>query len=301
MDNFPVDHLLSETTALGSIDFQLRDFESTWNHKEPLETSESDLFQEMEQIRADSPTIQDPFMTSSTLEHELDTILAEATIPDPGSSPVAPANQEDLIRENLAGIEVDFPEKSPEPLVEDDAIYYSDSDDEKIKEEIKEEMDIDQQSDESVVYEISINIPAKRTNTKTRRGKKKKKPKANAWSLTKRNEIQKATGASQVRLYEQDPFQNNPELERCRKNALSAKLNRDKKRKEQEAMKLEMERLKLENQRLKRQEEVTKRRARSVEQELSRLREVLRRNNAADLIKMAKSLGNKDTISPIKF
>ena len=83
----------------------------------------------------------------------------------------------------------------------------------------------------------------KRTRTKT--GKKQK---ANAWSSQKKELIKDEKAV--VKLYEQKPFEN-PALERCRQNALNAKLNREKKKVAWEQMEREVARLRSENARLR--------------------------------------------------
>ena len=64
-------------------------------------------------------------------------------------------------------------------------------------------------------------------NTRKKRSSSRKKPRANAWSSQKKELIKDEKAV--VKLYEQEPFEN-PALERCRQNALNAKLNREKKK-----------------------------------------------------------------------
>jgi hypothetical protein len=85
------------------------------------------------------------------------------------------------------------------------------------------------------------------------RGKKSRR--ANAWSMQKKNLLTEEAELEKrnAKLNEQKPFEN-PELERCRQNALNAKLNCERKKREKEGIAMEMTKLRTENQRLKKQE-----------------------------------------------
>ena len=85
-------------------------------------------------------------------------------------------------------------------------------------------------------------------NTRQKRSSSRKKPRANAWSSQKKELIKDEKAV--VKLYEQEPFEN-PALERCRQNALNAKLNREKKKVAREQMEREVARLRSENARLR--------------------------------------------------
>ena len=86
------------------------------------------------------------------------------------------------------------------------------------------------------------------------------------------------------RLYEAQPF-DDPVKERCRRNAINAKLNRERKAKEKEALARQMSMLRKENRRAQTEADVAERRAEEAERraaeaeaELERLRAVLREN-----------------------
>lgn len=249
---------MEETSALASLDYQVLDFESAWDCKEPLDSAQDNLFKKMNSIDSDL-LAQDPFLSSTHSED--DGFNEDLTAPS-------------SISDELTFLDMDVgTTQEPEAPIDPDTIYYSDSDQDEAK-----------SGDQEIHYEITVDgPPSPKKSKKTRRGKKRK-PKANAWLLNKRDEVKEATGDTQVKLYEQQPFQDK-ELERCRKNALSAKINREKKKLKQEQIQKEMESLREENARLKRQEEESKRRARKAELELLRMRDMLRRNNAEDLLK----------------
>merc|ERR1712203_531703 len=72
----------------------------------------------------------------------------------------------------------------------------------------------------------------------------KSKKSVNSSSCTSKST---SAGNRKVKLYEQEPF-SDPEMERCRQNAINAKINREKKNKEKNKMSQEMAKLRRENQ-----------------------------------------------------
>ena len=100
--------------------------------------------------------------------------------------------------------------------------------------------------------------------------------------------VQNRIAASELvngqRLYEAQPFED-PVKERCRRNAINAKLNRERKAKEKEALAKQMNLLRKENRRAQEEANIAERRAEEAEQraadaeaELQRLRAVLQEN-----------------------
>ena len=102
-----------------------------------------------------------------------------------------------------------------------------------------------------------------------RQKKGRKKPEANAWSTQTKALFEDETAVA--RLYEHGPFEN-PALERCRKNAIRAKLNRERKKRAREQTQGEIDWLRSENARLRMAEPAALRRAAEAERELQRLR-----------------------------
>lgn len=86
------------------------------------------------------------------------------------------------------------------------------------------------------------------------------------------------------KLYNSGPFVD-PEMEKQRMNAINAKKNRDRKKKEKMSMQNELTKLKTENSGLKRVANKMKSRADTAEAELLRLQEVLKANNLGELLK----------------
>jgi len=97
-----------------------------------------------------------------------------------------------------------------------------------------------------------------------------------------------------VKLYEQSPF-SDPDMERCRQNAINAKINRDRKRNEKNSMQKEMTQLKTENQQLRRKNQKYRQRLTSFEARLQVLESLIRSQPRLD--EMLKASGNADFVS----
>jgi hypothetical protein len=136
--------------------------------------------------------------------------------------------------------------------------------------------------------------------TKTRRGRKK--PQANAWSMQRRTvapgESKKAAApvnaelANLKKLYEHTPFKN-ADLERCRRNAVNAKINRDRKKAQLDEMVAEMKKLREENERLRRQMEAQAQQNNQAQSELRQMADLIRTGGGdfSAVLKLAASLG----------
>ena len=296
--------LSADTAAAATASFQAQNFEAAWSEKEDLSDEEKTLFPEsastMDRIDLDSlfPTSsQDPFLSSATL----DVMLPVSNSPFDEDDVLTPINNN---RKTPAPhiddhCYVNTPPASPlmsddgvdkENDRDSDVIMYEDSESDGCIGSIKEEED--SETDDCVE-----SIPEEKRDTKpeliarrkkTRRGKKK--PKANAWSSQKKVLVKEE---KVVKLYEQKPFEN-PALEKCRMNALNAKLNREKKKKEREQMAKEVTKLRSENTRLRRAEAAAERRAGEAERELQRLRALLRQSDVgAAAVEVAKACKKK--------
>jgi len=296
--------LSADTAATAAASFQAINFEAAWSEKEDLSDEEKTLFPEsastMDRIDLDSlfPTSsQDPFLSSATL----DVMLPVSNSPFDEDDVLTPINNN---RKTPAPhiddhCYVNTPPASPlmsddgvdkENDRDSDVIMYDDSESDEMTEAIKQEEDSETDDcNESVLEERRDTKPeliARRK--KTRRGKKK--PKANAWSSQKKALVKEE---KVVKLYEQKPFEN-PALEKCRMNALNAKLNREKKKKEREQMAKEVTKLRSENTRLRRAEAAAERRAGEAERELQRLRALLRQSDiGAAAVEVAKACKKK--------
>ena len=293
--------------AAAAASFQAKNFEAAWNETEDLSDEEKSLFpvngSVMDYGLLFPTSAQDPFLSSAAT---LDIML-----------PVAPADDfpenGDSMRTSAPHIDdhcyVNTPPASPllsddggkENDEDPDVIIYEDSSTESDEyDTIKEEVDdcvepIPQPEEEEEVSGSSKDSGSHKPELITRRKKTrrgKKKPKANAWSSQKkalvRDDVEKV-----VKLYEQKPFEN-PALEKCRQNALNAKLNRERKKKEKEQMEGEVARLRSENARLRRAEAAAARRAGEAERELQRLRALLGRSDVgAAAVETAKACKRK--------
>jgi len=97
-----------------------------------------------------------------------------------------------------------------------------------------------------------------------------------------------------AKLYEQGPF-SDPDMERCRQNAVNAKINRDRKRNEKNSMSKEMSKLRRENQDLKKKNQKYRQRLTSFESRLAVLESLIRSQPRLD--EMLKASGNADLLS----
>ena len=92
-----------------------------------------------------------------------------------------------------------------------------------------------------------------------------------------------------VKLYEMGAF-DDPEMERCRQNAINAKINRDRKKKEKNGMQKEMAKLRQENLTLKKTNKKYKARMAAFEGRLQALEAIIRSNPQMD--RLLKASGN---------
>ena len=301
----------SADTAAADASFQAQNFEAAWNEKEDLSDEEKSLFPENMDYGLLFPTSsQDPFLSSAAT---LDIMLPVASVDDFPENVDGmrnfPENGDDGSSMRTAAPHIDdhcYVNTPPaSPLLSDDGGKENDDDPEVIMYEdsstesdecdtIKEEEDdcvepIPQPEEEEDSGSAKPELITRRK--KTRRGKKK--PKANAWSSQKKALVRDSDVEKVVKLYEQKPFEN-PALEKCRQNALNAKLNRERKKKEKEQMEGEVARLRSENARLRRAEAAAARRAGEAERELQRLRALLGRSDVgAAAVETAKACKRK--------
>lgn len=294
--------------------FCFDDFENVWDNLVPLNQDQHDLFPlEHPQIpQENSPPIMDvdnmdglmsdlspPFvgpdqdpMLSSTLDLE-----------DQPLTTNRPSNPQDILQIMAKSLEEDSDQ------VSNVVIHYMDSESEAGDQEDEQDglsrplsgmsgfQDVkdplieaetpstheDEDSCGQSIHQDHDYLPGQQPNNKPhRRGKKRRKPLAHAWSQMKR------IGVLQEKkpLYELESF-DDPILERCRKNALGAKLNREKKKQEQERIKRELDELRNHNRSLMRRAQQSDARAMKAEQELARMRSLLESRHMSDIVKLS--------------
>lgn len=93
-------------------------------------------------------------------------------------------------------------------------------------------------------------------------------------------------GNGKPKLYSVRPFKN-PQRERARQNAINAKMNREKKKREAERLHADMRTLRDQNLNLRKSLRRVEARALRAEKELKAIRELLVTANVSDLLKMA--------------
>ncbi len=253
---------------------------------------------------------RDPVLSAAAQEQ--DQILSSIDAPAPtGLGIDLPEFDLDMLMEDVQSNE------EASAVDEEDAIVYDvdDDDEQEEKEDVDvndndiEEIDITKEKSEDGKTEIvhmvaapatkdlvvvkkevssedeSSSVAAARSSGRQRRTRRRK-PKANVWSRDVGPKVSAAVG-SRPKLYEQAPFAD-PELERCRLNALCAKQNRDKKRAERQKIDAEVTTLRSENIKLKKQAESSAKRLRTAEEQLHRLKEMLRTHRLEGLMDMVK-------------
>jgi len=105
----------------------------------------------------------------------------------------------------------------------------------------------------------------------------------NKKSVNSNSSTSKSTsgGNRKTKLYEHEPF-SDPDMERCRQNAINAKINRDRKNKEKNQMSKEMAKLRRENQELKKKNQKYRTRLTDFESRLQLLETFIRSNPRMD-------------------
>lgn len=94
----------------------------------------------------------------------------------------------------------------------------------------------------------------------------------------------KASSSKKVKMYECDPFED-PEMEKCRQNAINAKMNRDKKKKEKTTLQKEMGKLRRENEELKKKNSRYRTKLTSVEARVQAMEAFIQSNGLGSLLK----------------
>merc|ERR1719273_465763 len=98
------------------------------------------------------------------------------------------------------------------------------------------------------------------------------------------------TSSKKVKLYEMDAFED-PEMEKCRQNAINAKMNRDKKKNEKTTLQKEMGKLRRENEELKKKNSRYRTKLTSVEARVQAMEAFIQSNGLGSLLKAS---GNDD-------
>jgi len=99
------------------------------------------------------------------------------------------------------------------------------------------------------------------------------------------------TSSKKVKLYEMDAFED-PEMEKCRQNAINAKMNRDKKKNEKTTLQKEMGKLRRENEELKKKNSRYRTKLTSVEARVQAMEAFIQSNGLGSLLKAS---GNDDS------
>ncbi len=290
-------HELESFLDAATFDYQTKDFDAAWNiqQQEEVDPELCDLFPELMSQNNVTNSDHDYVVSSSTSapametnkEHNTDSsslLASDPVLTSAIDAPPATGLGLTLPQFDFNLYDIDEDTGSPAQQDDDDVVMYSDSEEEEEKEEEKV---VAAPKDVIIVKTGSDNV-------RSAPAKKRRKPKANAWSREVQPKVSAAVakiGAKgRPRLYDQKPFAD-PELERCRLNAICAKQNRDRKRQEKQNMEKEVVELRSENKKLKRQAESSAKRLKSAEEQLGRMREMLRTHGVEALLEMVKCEG----------
>ncbi len=280
--------------------FQVKEFEDLWTDLEPLTPAEKGLFRgqgDQEEVAHHQHSDKFGEVLSEPAEPNMDPTISSSRIPrdDPFMIDSIPLEEEHILAAaSLEGVttvpsddSTDSGINMAELAVEEPAIFYNDCEDVKVKEEAEDDIVIE-------IVDNTSDAPAQgekpSRQTHSRRERRRRKPKANAWSTQVRRAAAEVGGAP--RLYEQKPF-DDPELERCRLNALSAKANRDRKRQEQQRMQEELHKLREENRKMKLSQASLAAKARKAQDIVDRFKALLRAERLEDLLAAATCRGCK--------
>lgn len=271
--------------------FQELDFENNWNSSVNLSEEENSLFPNTEAMNT-TDFDNNPLLSSAILgidtenidlifEDELGTTDIDLPIKEEENETVMPSPTHN--QEFITGIDI---KEEPQPAgnVQEILSIHSYS-----------QMETNQPQIMEVKKTEKVQKPVIRrvkTQSKiTKKSKRKVKPvKRFADSSDEDDESDEelkpksTNGKAKRKLYEMAPF-SDPDMERCRLNAINAKINRDKKKKEKNALQSEMSKLQQENQELKKKNKKYRKQLTSFEARLSILESIIRAHQLEDTVK----------------
>lgn len=235
-------------------DFQELDFEQSWsNSSNLLSEEENNLFPDM---NIDS----NPLLSSASLDYE------------------NIANMDIIFEDSIMPVHNTFQE-------EIDTIPTA------IKEEMEAEIppQVEKEPENKAkIEDHCYSQPKKEVSSKRKRKPVKRFDDSDSESDSddevKPKKSKLSSSNKKTKLYEMEPF-SDPEMEKCRQNAINAKINRDRKKNEKSNLQSEIKTLKKENLDLKKKNLKYKTRLSSFEARLQVLESILRSN--PDLVKAA--------------
>ncbi len=326
MAHFPVAsdliHELDEYLHFGSennnLAFQRDDFNRSWDQQEPLDPELAKLFPDLllDANRNAVASDHDYFHATSSpsSSDDIDKMI-DSSSNGPIVSNADPVLASAIDAPEPTGVGIDIPELDLAAMFpiddddngaiqgEEDTVMYTDEDDDDHQEVEKVDASHEDSAEEEsemastaiknvIVVEkvVSASGGGGGAGGAPNQRRRRRKPKANAWSREVQPKVSAAVTnivGGRPKLYEQRPF-DDPELERCRLNAICAKQNRDRKRAERQDMEKEVKRLRSENVRLRRQEASAARRLTAAEEQLRRMRELLRTHRLEQLMESVK-------------
>lgn len=281
MAHFPVSSTdLSELLFEDLKSFQELDFEQNWNQSVNLSDEENSLFPNTEA------------MNSTVFEHN--PLLSSATINDGFDI----ENMDLIFQDELGTTDIDLPIKheenetvmpSPTRNVQDilSIHSYSQMDNKPQIEELEEAQK------KPVIRRVKASKVTKKSKRQIKPVKRFAAIDSSDDEMSDNDDKPKTKRSQKQKLYEMAPFED-PDMERCRLNAINAKMNRDKKKKEKNVLQSEMSKLQAENQELKKKNRKYRKQLSSFEARLSILESIIRAHPGLE--ESVKASGNNAII-----
>lgn len=285
--------------------FSKANFEATWNDLGSLSDEEKILFPDN---ATDSAMNSNPVLLNVGQNNPL---LSSVAIEDvPVIKTELPSDDLfDLITDVEAGEgHLDFNLETPEPEEEEDIIVDFEQDKTEQKAMAEEVMSIHSYSQQP--QQPSVQKPLNKVQGSIRVAKRQRKPVRHFDETSEESEDEqpirkrhKSNSSStsftcsskntsrKVKLYEMNAFAD-PEMEKCRQNAINAKMNRDKKKNEKSDMQKEMSKLRRENEELKKKNRHYRTKLTSFEARLQIMESIIQSNRLGGLLKAS---GNDDS------
>lgn len=270
-----------------SEEYQKAEFEAAWIRNltdKPLSKLEDSLFE-------DTKTINDQMM-ADLLNSLNDNLLGLAS---PHNNPLLCAMGNDLDEGLGLDLELDLDTNPIPPLL------FEEEPPQEEEESAANILDIHSYSQKShneleIEQEKTSQVELVKKSLRVRKPKRHFEDSDSDWEEDEEEEENKSNNkkrrisssssynSKKTKLYEMDAF-DDPEMERCRQNAINAKINRDRKKQEKNSILSQVNKLKEENASLKSKADRMKRRAMDAETQLKRIQQMLRANNMENVLK----------------
>jgi len=289
--------------------FSRANFEATWNESlGSLSDEEKILFPDTDAMNSNPVLLnfdggQNPLLSSVAME---DTPITTTELPSDDLF--------DLITVEAGDSRLDFNLETPEPEEEEIIVDFIPQNEDKTDKKVADEiMSIHSYSQPQIKEEpdttpqpTTVQKPLHKVQGGRVAAKRQRKPVRHFDETSEDSEVEdeqpirkrhKSNSSStsfslkrKVKLYEMEAFAD-PEMEKCRQNAINAKMNRDKKKNEKNTMQKEMTKLRRENEELKKKNRRYRTKLTTFEARLQMMESIIMSNRLGGLLKAS---GNAD-------